>query len=83
MDVALPAMTGAPTARPATTAGASAAPVYEDGAVRMFTLAAVLWGVVGMSVGALIAAQLTWPELNFGTPRRTEAECRMAVQVAS
>ena len=34
----------------------------------MFTLAAVLWGVVGMAVGVLIAAQLTWPELNFGIP---------------
>ncbi|MGZ5185260.1 MAG: cbb3-type cytochrome c oxidase subunit I, partial [Caldimonas sp.] len=32
----------------------------------MFSLAAVLWGVVGMTVGVLIAAQLTWPELNFG-----------------
>ena len=42
--------------------------VYDDGAVRLFTLAAVLWGVVGMTVGVLIAAQLTWPELNFGIP---------------
>ena len=68
MDVALPAMTGAPAAQPARAAAASAAPAYEDGAVRMFTLAAVLWGVVGMSVGVLIAAQLAWPELNFGVP---------------
>jgi len=68
MDIALPAMTGALPARPATTAAPSATPAYEDGAVRMFTLAAVLWGVVGMSVGALIAAQLAWPELNFGVP---------------
>ena len=29
-------------------------------------LAAVLWGVVGMLVGVVIAAQLAWPELNFG-----------------
>jgi cytochrome c oxidase cbb3-type subunit I len=42
------------------------APVYEDRAVRAFALAAVLWGVVGMLVGVIIAAQLTWPELNFG-----------------
>ncbi|MDE2095390.1 MAG: cbb3-type cytochrome c oxidase subunit I, partial [Burkholderiales bacterium] len=42
--------------------------VYDDGVVRLFTLAAVLWGVVGMTVGVLIAAQLTWPELNFGIP---------------
>src|SRR4051794_32023705 len=68
MEIALPALTGAPPARTATTAAATATPVYEDGAVRLFTLAAVLWGVVGMSVGALIAAQLAWPELNFGIP---------------
>jgi cbb3-type cytochrome oxidase subunit 1 len=33
-----------------------------------FALAAVLWGVVGMLVGVIIAAQLAWPELNFGIP---------------
>ena len=27
---------------------------------------AVVWGVVGMLVGVFIAAQLAWPELNFG-----------------
>src|SRR6188768_1323113 len=42
--------------------------VYTDRAVRLFAYAAVLWGVVGMAVGVLIAAQLTWPELNFGIP---------------
>jgi cytochrome c oxidase cbb3-type subunit I len=41
---------------------------YEDGPVRAFALAAVLWGVVGMTVGVFIAAQLAWPELNFGIP---------------
>ncbi|MDQ6880479.1 MAG: cbb3-type cytochrome c oxidase subunit I, partial [Pseudomonadota bacterium] len=29
---------------------------------------AVVWGVVGMLVGLFIAAQLAWPELNFGIP---------------
>jgi len=28
----------------------------------------VVWGIVGMSVGALIAAQLIWPALNFNIP---------------
>src|SRR3954469_22263180 len=64
MDVALPAVTGLAAARPARAASAS----YDDAAVRLFTLAAVLWGVVGMAVGVLIAAQLAWPELNFGIP---------------
>ncbi|WP_428414696.1 cytochrome-c oxidase, cbb3-type subunit I [Methylibium sp.] len=49
-------------------AAQGAAPVYEDRVVTQFALAAVLWGVVGMAVGVLIAAQLTWPELNFGIP---------------
>jgi len=40
--------------------------VYTDSVVRLFSLAAVLWGVVGMLVGVIIAAQLTWPELNLG-----------------
>jgi cytochrome c oxidase cbb3-type subunit 1 len=36
--------------------------------VRQFTLAALVWGVLGMGMGALIAAQLVWPELNFDLP---------------
>ena len=64
MELALPAVTAAPIAKSAPTAASP----YEDGPVRMFTIAAVVWGVVGMAVGVLIAAQLTWPELNFGIP---------------
>ncbi len=48
------------------TQAAPAQGVYSDSAVRLFALAAVVWGVVGMLVGVVIAAQLTWPELNFG-----------------
>ena len=36
--------------------------------MRWFALATVLWGVVGMLVGVIIAAQLAWPELNLGIP---------------
>lgn len=50
------------------TAAASAAPIYDDSPVRLFSLAAVLWGVVGMAVGVLIAAQLAWPDLLTGIP---------------
>jgi cytochrome c oxidase cbb3-type subunit I len=46
----------------------SDAPTYSDDVVRAFALASVLWGIVGMLVGVVIAAQLTWPELNFGIP---------------
>jgi cytochrome c oxidase cbb3-type subunit 1 len=68
MDVALPATSGAPAAHATSARSTSAVPVYEDGPVRILTLAAVLWGIVGMAVGVLIASQLTWPELNFGIP---------------
>ena len=47
---------------------ATQAVVYDDGVVRDFSLAAVLWGVVGMLVGVIIAAQLAWPELVNGIP---------------
>jgi cytochrome c oxidase cbb3-type subunit I len=46
----------------------AATPVYYDTPVRLFALAAVLWGVVGMLVGVIIASQLAWPELNLGIP---------------
>ncbi len=45
-----------------------AAPVYDDDAVRGFTVMSVVWGIVGMLVGVFIAAQLAWPELNLGIP---------------
>jgi cytochrome c oxidase cbb3-type subunit 1 len=37
--------------------------VYADTVVRGFALAAVIYGIVGMLVGVIIAAQLAWPEL--------------------
>lgn len=39
-------------------------PTYNYKVVRQFAIMAVIWGVVGMSVGLLIASQLVWPELN-------------------
>ena len=41
---------------------------YNYKVVRQFAIMTVVWGVVGMAVGVLIAAQLLWPELNFGVP---------------
>jgi len=38
---------------------------YNDKVVRQFSIMTVVWGIVGMAVGVLIAAQLFWPELNF------------------
>jgi cytochrome c oxidase cbb3-type subunit I len=41
------------------------ASAYNDKVVRQFTIMTIVWGVVGMLVGVLIAAQLMWPALNF------------------
>ncbi len=39
-------------------------PVYNYQIVRQFAIMTIVWGVVGMAVGVLIAAQLYWPQLN-------------------
>jgi cytochrome c oxidase cbb3-type subunit 1 len=41
---------------------------YNDRVVRQFALMTVVWGIVGMLVGVIIAAQLIWPELSFNLP---------------
>ncbi|HEY1283769.1 MAG TPA: cytochrome-c oxidase, cbb3-type subunit I [Steroidobacteraceae bacterium] len=47
---------------------AEVAMVYNDRVVRQFAIMTIVWGIVGMAVGALIAAQLIWPDLSFGLP---------------
>ncbi|WP_086481516.1 cytochrome-c oxidase, cbb3-type subunit I [Oceanospirillum sanctuarii] len=42
-------------------------PTYNYKVVRQFAIMTVVWGIVGMAVGVLIAAQLVWPALNFDT----------------
>jgi cytochrome c oxidase cbb3-type subunit 1 len=44
--------------------------------VRQFTLMTVVWGIVGMLVGVIIAAQLMWPQLNFDLPILTYSRLR-------
>ncbi|MES2352992.1 MAG: cytochrome-c oxidase, cbb3-type subunit I [Pseudomonadota bacterium] len=41
---------------------------YNYKVVRQFAIMTVVWGIVGMSVGVLIAAQLLWPDLTYGIP---------------
>jgi cytochrome c oxidase cbb3-type subunit 1 len=41
---------------------------YNYRVVRQFSVMAVVWGVVGMLVGVLIASQLAWPEFLGGIP---------------
>jgi cytochrome c oxidase cbb3-type subunit 1 len=50
--------------------------MYSDRVVRQFAIIAVIWGIVGMGVGALIAAQLAWPILNFDIPWLTYSRLR-------
>ena len=44
--------------------------------VRQFAIMTVVWGVVGMLVGVLIAAQLMWPQLNLDIPWLTYGRLR-------
>jgi cytochrome c oxidase cbb3-type subunit 1 len=41
-----------------------AADDYEYGVVRQFAVMSLVWGIVGMLVGLILACQLAWPELN-------------------
>ncbi len=41
---------------------------YNYKVVRQFAVMTVVWGIVGMLVGVIIAAQMAWPELNFDVP---------------
>ncbi|MDZ7784886.1 MAG: cytochrome-c oxidase, cbb3-type subunit I [Halioglobus sp.] len=43
-------------------------PTYNYKVVRQFAVMTVVWGIVGMLVGVIIAAQLVWPALNFDLP---------------
>ncbi len=49
---------------------------YNYDVVRKFVIATVVWGVVGMAVGVLIAFQLVFPELNFDTSWLTFSRLR-------
>ncbi|OXM40139.1 cytochrome C oxidase Cbb3, partial [Pseudomonas fluvialis] len=41
---------------------------YNYKVVRQFAIMTVVWGIVGMAVGVLLAAQLVWPDLNLNLP---------------
>lgn len=49
---------------------------YDNKIVRNFGIATIIWGIVGMSVGLLVALQLIWPELNFMTQYTTFGRVR-------
>ncbi len=39
---------------------------YDDKIVRMFAIATLIWGLIGMAVGLLLAVQLAWWPANLG-----------------
>ncbi|MCJ7816122.1 MAG: cytochrome-c oxidase, cbb3-type subunit I, partial [Xanthomonadales bacterium] len=49
---------------------------YNDKVVRQFVVMTVVWGIVGMLVGVIIAAQLWLPALNFDIPWLTYGRLR-------
>jgi cytochrome c oxidase cbb3-type subunit 1 len=49
---------------------------YNYKVVRQFSIMTLVWAIVGMTVGVLIAAQLAWPALNFDIPWLTFGRIR-------
>ena len=49
---------------------------YDNKIVRNFSYAAIVFGLIGMTVGLLIALQLVFPQLNFGIPYTTYGRIR-------
>jgi cytochrome c oxidase cbb3-type subunit I len=49
---------------------------YNYKVVRQFAIMTIVWGIVGMLVGVVIAAQLVWPQLNFDLPWLTYSRLR-------
>ena len=49
---------------------------YNDGIVRQFLIAGILWAVVGMLAGVVIASQLAFWQMNFNTPWLTFGRLR-------
>ena len=49
---------------------------YDDDVVKKFVIATVIWGAVGMLVGAILALQLAWWPANLGVPYTTFGRLR-------
>ncbi len=49
---------------------------YDNKIVRNFAIATILWGIIGMTVGLLIAMQLIKPALNMGSQYTTFGRIR-------
>jgi cytochrome c oxidase cbb3-type subunit I/II len=49
---------------------------YDNKIVRNFGIATIVWGIVGMSIGLLVALQLVWPFMNFDSQYTTFGRVR-------
>lgn len=49
---------------------------YNYKVIKQFAIMTVIWGIVGMTVGVYIAAELAWPWLNFDIPYITFSRLR-------
>ncbi|MCB2200222.1 cytochrome-c oxidase, cbb3-type subunit I [bacterium] len=49
---------------------------YDNRIVKQFAIASMVFGVVGMTVGLLVALQMFLPQLNFGSPFTTFGRIR-------
>ena len=49
---------------------------YDNTTVRNFLIATTIFGIIGMTVGLLVAIQFVWPEANFGLQYTTVGRVR-------
>lgn len=49
---------------------------YDNKIVKLFAYATIIWGIIGMTVGLLVALQLVFPVLNFNTSFTTFGRIR-------
>ena len=56
---------------------------YDNKIVKYFAIATVVFGLVGMLVGLIIATQLFLPQLNLGIPYTTFGRLRLLDEIAS
>jgi cytochrome c oxidase cbb3-type subunit I/II len=49
---------------------------YDNRPVKLFAIATMVWGIVGMTVGVIIASQLFYTPLNFNLPWHTFGRLR-------
>jgi cytochrome c oxidase cbb3-type subunit I/II len=49
---------------------------YDNKIVRDFAIATIVWGIIGMTVGLLVAMQLFTPEMNMGSQYTTFGRIR-------